>query len=88
MLVESVQIINFIMTRPLQSRVFEAICECMDSHQTIRLLHTDVRWLSRGNVLVRIVELLSYFLDQKLKLADRFRNNVWLYRRTYLAAIP
>ena len=52
---KTVQIINFTKTRPLQSRVFKALCEDMVSHQTTLLLHTGVRWLSRGNVLVQMV---------------------------------
>ena len=88
---EVVRIINFIKTRPLQSRVSNALCEDMGSHQTTLLLHTEVRWFSRENVLVRMVklrkELLFYFPDYKNKLSDRLRNNVWLSRLTYLAAI-
>ena len=88
---EAVQIINFIKTRPLQSRIFKALCEDLGSHHTTLLLHTEVRWLSRGNVLVRMFELrkelLSYFLDHKFRLSDRLRNNIWLSKVAYLADI-
>lgn len=88
---EAVHIINFIKTRPLQSRIFKALCEDMGSHQTTLLLHTEVRWLSSGNVLARMVglmkELQFYFLENNFKLSDRLRNNVWLSKLTYLADI-
>ena len=84
---EAVQIVNLIKTRPLESRVFKALSEDMGSHQTTHLLHTGVRWFYRGNVLGLMAELLSYFLDHKFKLSGRLRNNVWLPKRTYIAAI-
>ena len=85
------QIINVIKTQPLQSTVFEALCEDMGSLQTTLVLHTRVRWLSTGNVLVRMAELrkklLSYLPDHKFKLSDSIRNNAWLSKLTYLPAI-
>ena len=40
---EAVQLINFINTRPLQSRAYEALCEDTCSNQATLLLHTEVR---------------------------------------------
>ena len=83
---EAVQIINFIKTQPLQSKVFKALCEDMGTHQMTLLLHTEVRWLSR-NVLVKMVELIKelqfYFLEHKFKLFDSLKNNVWYAKLTY-----
>ena len=88
---EAVLVKKFTNTRPLQSRVFNPLCENMGRHQATLLLHTDVRWLSLGNILVRMVELrkelMSYFHDYKLKLSDIIRNNVWLSKLIYLAAL-
>lgn len=53
----AVKIVNYIKTRPLQARLFRKLCEEMGSLHTSLLLHTEVRWLSRGKVLTRLVEL-------------------------------
>lgn len=47
---EVVKIINFIKSRPLQSRLFEVLCKDMGSDHIQLILHTDIRWLSRGNL--------------------------------------
>ena len=54
---EVVKMVNFIKVRPAKSRLFEKICTNMDSQHKRLLLHTDVRWLSRGKVLTRVHEL-------------------------------
>ena len=54
---EVVHMVNFTKTRPVKSRLFEQICTNMESQNRRLLLHTDVRWLSRGKVLTRVHEL-------------------------------
>lgn len=63
-LTEAVQIINFIKRNALNSRLFLILCEEMGSEHSHLLMHAEVRWLSRGRVLNRFVELrkkLNYF---------------------------
>ena len=52
-----VKIVNFIKARPVNKRIFAQLCED-EAHQTL-LLHarSTLRWLSRGGVLVRFMEL-------------------------------
>ncbi|KAK3892273.1 hypothetical protein Pcinc_003894 [Petrolisthes cinctipes] len=52
-----IQIVNFIKARALNSRIFRKICEEMGSHHQDLLFHSDVRWLSRGRILGRVIEL-------------------------------
>lgn len=54
---KAVKVVNYIKTRPLQTRLFQKLCEEMGSLHKSLLLHTEVRWLSRGKVLTRLVEL-------------------------------
>jgi hypothetical protein len=48
---------NFIKSRPTKSRIFQALCEEMGSLHNCLLTHTEVQWLSRGKILVRLFEL-------------------------------
>jgi hypothetical protein len=47
----AVQIINFVKSGPLQSRMFKMLCEEMRSHHTALLLHAEVKWPSRDKCL-------------------------------------
>lgn len=88
---EAVKIVNFIKTRPLQSRIFAALCEEMGSAHTSLLLHSEVRWLSRGRVLNRIFELreeiLHFSMDQDFYLFFKFKDPEWMKQLAYLADI-
>ena len=53
----SIKVINFIKSRPLNSRLFRLLCKKMEAEHTQLLLHTEVRWLSRGRILNRLFKL-------------------------------
>ena len=63
------EMVNFIKTRLVKARIFELLCENMDSQHTRLLLPTEVRWLSRGGkVFCRVLELrqelLAFFEEE------------------------
>ena len=52
----AVKIVNFIKSRPLQTRLFAIRCDEMGSEHKTLLLHSEVRCLSRGKVFTRLYE--------------------------------
>ena len=53
-----VKIINSIRAKALQHRLFKSLLDELDSEYGDLILHADVRWLSRGKVLQRFLDLL------------------------------
>ena len=88
---QSVKVVNFIKARALNSRLFSIICSEMGSEHNTLLLHTEVRWLSRGKVLSRLFELRSevqiFLLESKLETSHLLSDELWLMRLAYLADI-
>ncbi|XP_025207725.1 zinc finger BED domain-containing protein 5-like, partial [Melanaphis sacchari] len=86
---EVVKIINFIKSRPLQSRLFEVLCKDMGSDHVQLILHTEIRWLSRGKILQRFFELrdeIRVFLLET-RFVGLLTDFSWLSRIAYLADV-
>lgn len=88
---ESVKIVNFIKTRPQKSREFKILCQDMGSFHVNLLLHTEVRWLSRGNLLARVFELHkelhSFMTEQKSNFTSLLVDFDWLLKLAYLSDV-
>lgn len=85
MLDSAVKLVNAIKAKPLQSRLFERLCDEMGSVRNSLLLHSDVRWLSRGKVLSRLVELrkkVAAFLNDSM-----LDDNTFVLKLSYLSDI-
>ena len=54
---DTVKMVNFVKASALNSRLFRLLCLDLDSVYETLLYHTEVRWLSRGNVVKRVFEL-------------------------------
>ncbi|XP_063785805.1 zinc finger BED domain-containing protein 5-like [Pseudophryne corroboree] len=88
---ETIKMVNYIKSRPLKSRLFSVLCSAMDAAHTQLLLHTDVRWLSRGRVLSRFYELreelIIFFTSENSEMADRLSDETWCNKVAFLADI-
>ena len=86
-----VQIVNFIKARPMKHRLFTLLCNEMGARYEGLLLHSNVRWLSRGAVLTRVYELrreVAEFLStEEHQLADRFSDATWIRKLAYMSDI-
>ena len=73
------------------ARVFQKLCEEMDSENVTVLLHTEVRWLSHGKVLNCVFKLrrkISVFLAEKNhEYATNFLDHKWVSKLAYLASV-
>ncbi|XP_023226698.1 zinc finger BED domain-containing protein 5-like [Centruroides sculpturatus] len=88
---EVVKVVNFVKSRPLNSRLFSVLCQEMESEHTTLLLHTEVQWLSRGKVLTRILELKdevrALLTVERHEYADLFADDEWVCKLAYLSDI-
>ena len=88
----AIKVVNFIKAGALNSRLFKLLCKDMESEHEALLFHTNVRWLSKGNMLGRLYELreeVAMFLDlqQKAALHDKFQSESFRLSLAYLVDI-
>ena len=50
-LVVIISIVNYVKGSVLNIRLFHELCKDMDAEHIVLLFHTQVRWLSKGNML-------------------------------------
>ena len=83
--------VNFIRANALNYRLFKVFCEDIGAAYTHLLYYTEVRWLSRGQVLNRVLQSrqeIEIFLREKGKnLADYFGDPVFVARLAYISDI-
>ena len=79
---QTVELVNYIKTRLVKSRLFEQLCSNMDSQHRHLLQRTDVRWLLRGKYLIVYMSFDKSYLSFKL-----LRCESWISKLAYLADI-
>ena len=86
-----IQIVNFVKSSALNSRLFSQMCSDMGSEYEHLLYYSSVRWLSRGKVLQRLldmrVEVEIFLHEKKHALAARLTEPRWLLKLAYLTDI-
>lgn len=76
-----VKLVNSIRAKALQHRLFKALLDELDVTYGDLLLHANVRWLSRGKVLQRFVDLLPQiktFLSTRNEEYEELSDDAWL----------
>lgn len=76
-----VKVVNSIRAKALQHCLFKALLDELESAYGDLLLHADVRWLNRGKVLQRFVDLLpeiEMFLSTRNDLCNELSDDAWL----------
>jgi len=86
----AVQAVNFIRAQALTHRLFKILCQELGAVHEVLLFHTEVRWLSRGRVLSRVMELrkeIAMLLEEKqeYKLNEQFHTHSFVASLAYLA---
>ena len=85
-----ISIVNYIRAQELNHRKFKSLLEELNSNYSDVLLHTSVRWLSRGKVLERFYSLrheIILFLQQNNKIYNELDNGGWWCLLAFLCDI-
>ena len=82
-------VVNFIKSRPLQNRLFSPLCKAMNSEYECLLYHIEIRWLSKENVLKRLVQLktrvLLFMETQNKDFGFSFHDESWRLKVLFLS---
>ncbi|KAF2349875.1 hypothetical protein FHG87_019367 [Trinorchestia longiramus] len=83
--------VNYVRTSALRHRIFSELCKEIGSEFEVCLYHSNIRWLSRGQVLNRVfavrVELALFLQNHQHCHADCFKNSEFIFILAYLADI-
>ncbi|CAL9696028.1 unnamed protein product [Knipowitschia caucasica] len=86
-----VECVNYVRNSALRHRLFSELCKEMGSEFEVLLYHSNVRWLSRGQVLNRVfamrVELALFLQENQHRHADFFKNPELILILAYMADI-
>ena len=86
----SVKVVNFFRARALNHRIFKKLCRETGAQHEVLLYHTEVRWLSKGQVLKRLIKLrkeVSFFKGKTSLHSLQFDCKKFLCGLAYLADV-
>lgn len=86
----AIRVVNLIKSSAVNTRLFRVLCNDLSAEHQSLIFHTQVRWLSKGNMLSRLYELKSevelFLLSQgKDELHHSFTDDSFLFSLAYLA---
>jgi hypothetical protein len=88
---EVVKIVNFVKSRPLNSRLFSALSQVIGSDRISLLIHTDIRWLprrkSRSIILELHEELRTFLIPHNYEYATLLSDESWIDKLACLSDI-
>ncbi|XP_073524942.1 protein FAM200C-like [Phyllobates terribilis] len=86
-----VECVNYVRNSALRNRIFSELCKEIGSEFEVLLYHSNVRWLSRGQVLNCVfamhVELALFLQEHQHCHADCFKNPEFILILAYMADI-
>ncbi|XP_067139088.1 protein FAM200C-like [Centruroides vittatus] len=86
-----VECVNYVRNIALRHRIFKELCKEMGSEFEVLLYHSNVWWLSRGQVLNRVFalreELALFLQEHQHGHADCFKNSEFILMLAYMADI-
>ncbi|KRZ76289.1 Zinc finger BED domain-containing protein 5, partial [Trichinella papuae] len=88
----AVEVVNYVKCSALNTRLFAALCESLNADHMVLLYHTEVCWLSKGNMLCQIYELkeaVAELLEQRGRrtMCRAFKSEHFQFSLAYLADI-
>lgn len=85
----AIKIVNHVKSGALNTRLFETLCQELNSDQVNLLYHTEVRWLSKGNMLARLFNLKSeveiFLMTSSQDLYNKFTDEKFIFYLAYLS---
>jgi hypothetical protein len=87
----AVKTVFLIKSRPLNSRILPSLCRDMRSEYNTVLLHSNIRWLSRGKLFNHLLELKAevvvFIIEIKSEIVKYFQDELWICRLAYLCDV-
>ncbi|KAJ1187825.1 hypothetical protein NDU88_004595 [Pleurodeles waltl] len=84
----AVKIVNFIRAKALNHRLFKAVLQDSEAGYTDLLMHTEVRWLSKGKVLEQLIALLpeiEHFVNSRGQSFPELKDVKWVIMLHFLS---
>ncbi|XP_075213845.1 general transcription factor II-I repeat domain-containing protein 2-like [Lycorma delicatula] len=85
-----VEIVNSICARPLQIRLFKILTDELDAEYRTLMLHSEIRWVSKGKVLQQFLQLLpkiKQFVESRNENYLELNDHSWLSDLVFLTDI-